>query len=151
MTKKGSSGGVHDAQELAAGYSSGHRAYEIGGMIVASGLAIWLAAKGARLDGVLTFSVPNHWRFVTEEEQDSGLRPSGRRITVVVFINKAMCQHWDTPWSWHVAWYCFCGVSIEIMPIVFLEHFSLIIGCWKLKASFLFGFNLRHPNIQHSC
>ena len=43
--KKESSGGVHDAEELAAGYSSGHRAYEIGGMIVASAFAIWLAAR----------------------------------------------------------------------------------------------------------
>lgn len=44
-TRKVSTGGVHDADELAAGYSSGHRAYEIGGMVVASGLAVWLAAR----------------------------------------------------------------------------------------------------------
>jgi len=56
--KKESSGGVHHAEELAAGYSSGHRAYEIGGMIVASAFAIWLAARIATAGSTAWFLWP---------------------------------------------------------------------------------------------
>ncbi len=57
-TRKVSPGGVHDAAELAAGYSSGHRAYEIGGMVVASGLAIWLIARIATASTTAWFLWP---------------------------------------------------------------------------------------------
>ena len=43
-----------DSQELASGYTAGHRAYELGGMAVATALAGWLAWR-------LAHSAPSGW------------------------------------------------------------------------------------------
>lgn len=57
-TKKEGAGGAHDAGALEAGYSWRHRAYEIGGMIVAGAFAVWLASRLATAEASAWFLWP---------------------------------------------------------------------------------------------
>ena len=76
-----------------------------------------LATKCAGLHGILPFTVPDDWSSVQEYE-NPGLQPSCYSVRCVVRINNTMGRHCAPAWGWHVNWYLFFSIAVEIIPLI---------------------------------
>ena len=80
-----------------------------------------LASECTCLDCILSLNMPGD-RCRVAEDQDSDLRPSRRAVAAVACIDEAMHCHCIAPWLRHVPGNGLFNSSVEVVPIVFLEH-----------------------------